>query len=453
VRLSNKEDPNDSSAKVWFDDTVGLNELSEAKAANAGENDFASETWGHIFDSAGNLLQTVRFHTSCSQPLSVGNQFGSLFVFGMDTTDGGEAQFGAEVEYTYTITNNGDIPRTNVTVIDDTFGEVPSSPISSIAPGETVVLTLIVNITEETTNTVNLAVSPTVTCGATDSTTITIAEPPASCCEDGGLRVLTLRYTGEDCMATDHEQDPSKVFCDGDPAGEDDVFIRASDKEDPNDSSAKVWFEGPVALNGMFELNALSAGENKLKADTWVHVSDSNGALLQVVKFHTSCSQPIFLGNQFGSLVVDDCVGEHEPIEGSCCEDGGLRVLTLRYTGADCMATDHWQDPSKVYCDGDPMLADPVFIRASDKEDPNDSSAKVWFEGPVALNGMFELNALSAGENKLKSDTWVHVFDVSGNLLQVVKFHTSCSQPLVVGNQFGSVVVEYCVGEHEPIQG
>ena len=31
------------------------------------------------------------------------------------------------------------------------------------------------------------------------------------------------------------------------------------------------------------------------------------------------------------------------------------------------------------------------------------------------------------------------IYDASGNLLQAVEFHTSCSQPLVKGDQFGSV--------------
>jgi hypothetical protein len=34
-----------------------------------------------VFSSlGGTLLQSVGFHTSCSQPLAVGNQFGSVLI-------------------------------------------------------------------------------------------------------------------------------------------------------------------------------------------------------------------------------------------------------------------------------------------------------------------------------------------------------------------------------------
>ena len=85
-----------------------------------------------------------------------------------------------------------------------------------------------------------------------------------------------------------------------------------------------------------------------------------------------------------------------------------------------------------------------MFIRASDKEKPDDSKAKVWFEGLVdRSNGVFNIDATNAGEDKLKSNTWVLIFDSrGGRLLQKINFHTSCSQPLAVGDQFGSLILE-----------
>ena len=50
-------------------------------AANAGQDKFPSEL--HITVKVGNTtVQTLRFHTSCSQPLGVGDQFGSLRITG-----------------------------------------------------------------------------------------------------------------------------------------------------------------------------------------------------------------------------------------------------------------------------------------------------------------------------------------------------------------------------------
>jgi hypothetical protein len=120
-------------------------------------------------------------------------------------------------------------------------------------------------------------------------------------------RLLEVEYTGEYCRASDNDQDPQKTNCEGDPDFESEVFIRASDKENPEDSNARVWFEGLVELNDTFDIDAASAGEDELKSNTWVLIYESRGGrLLQKVNFHTSCSQPLAVGDQFGSLVLKD---------------------------------------------------------------------------------------------------------------------------------------------------
>ena len=48
---------------------------------------------------------------------------------------------------------------------------------------------------------------------------------------------------------------------------------------------------------------------------------------------------------------------------------------------------------------------------------------------------------MKAGEKKLKAVTYVSIFDRDDHLLQTVEFHTSCSQPLSEGDQFGSLVL------------
>jgi|GEM_PF-1348479 len=94
-----------------------------------------------------------------------------------------------DVAYMYEITNTSATSTLeDVIVIDDTFGEIPGSPIASIAPGETVILTLVVSLSEETTNTVTVTGSVgDIRCEASDSTTITKAEgPPTGCRVTGG---------------------------------------------------------------------------------------------------------------------------------------------------------------------------------------------------------------------------------------------------------------------------
>ena len=260
-----------------------------------------------------------------------------------------------------------------------------------------------------------------------------------SCCDYGKPRVLTMLYTGADCSATSHWQDPANVNCDDFGPLPATVFIVASNQ--PVDGGNPLfWFEGTVNLGETFDVDAANAGRTRLKGTTHIHIFDSEGGtLLQTVQFHTSCSAPLVRGDQYGASLLVDCIGEDE---GSFCVDAAKpQVLTMRYTGEDCSASDHSQDPSKVSCDGDPMFEPVVRIRASDKSNPNHGHASVWFDGTVELDSTFDIDATNAGETKLKANTWVHVFDANDVLLQTIRFHTSCSQPLYPDDQFGSLVL------------
>ncbi|MCI0796814.1 MAG: hypothetical protein J4N99_08345, partial [Chloroflexi bacterium] len=139
-------------------------------------------------------------------------------------------------------------------------------------------------------------------------------------------------------------------------------------------------------------------------------------------------------------------------VDGDDCDIVGKPVtLTMMYTG-DQFPTSHTQDAGKV--DITPNTnASPVHIIATNKSDPNDSKAKTWFEGAVPLNGTFDISAALANKDRLSSNTYVLVFTEDGStLLQSIKFHTSCSQPLNLGDQFGSALLVGFVGENGTVQ-
>jgi len=174
-----------------------------AAATNAGKDNLDAETLVRIYNAnTAVLVQEVIFHTSCSQPLAVGDQFGSMLLTSLTTTEGGTVGSDTcitelpglpgpfDVEYTYTITNNGSTDLTDVNVIDDKFGEHPNSPIPIIAPGETVTLTLIVSLSDATTNTV--VVTATEGCQAEDTARITKAPPEPPKCTTKGRMVGPL---------------------------------------------------------------------------------------------------------------------------------------------------------------------------------------------------------------------------------------------------------------------
>lgn len=253
-----------------------------------------------------------------------------------------------------------------------------------------------------------------------------------------------------------HAQNSNAVECEGDPSGEPLVFIRATEKSNPDDTGGKVWFEGEVGLGESFVLDAALAGENKLKSDTYLHVFDLGGQLLQSVKFHTSCSQTLRIDDRFGAGELVGAVAEHASLEeadGFCQYNIKPASLVLRYTGTDCSASAHDQSGSKASCDDEETLGSLVRIRVSDKGNPTDDKAKVWFEEVVAAGELFVADSAAAGEIELKEETWVHVLDLGGELLQKVKFHSSCSEPLRAGDLFGSVEVVDCVLPSDPFAG
>lgn len=101
---------------------------------------FGSSTTIIMTDALGGT-ETNTFHTSCSAPLEVGDVFGGMSI----TLYNGEYG-GTNVDFFYKVTNTGDTGITDV-LVDDIFdGDVPGSPIASMAAGDMVTLTRTVSV-------------------------------------------------------------------------------------------------------------------------------------------------------------------------------------------------------------------------------------------------------------------------------------------------------------------
>lgn len=250
-----------------------------------------------------------------------------------------------------------------------------------------------------------------------------------------------------------------EVTCSGDPLEAQLVRILVTNKDNPYDHGARVYFDDIVQLGGSFEAHSLAAGEVHFPGDVRVHVLTLGGAPLQFVKFKSDCNQPLQALDRFGAVVLLGAIAESAPAGGRtdhCLSGSRPTVVSLRYHGGDCAATSHLQDPSKVRCSGNAGGAPSAWIRATDKENPSDPNAHVWFEGQVTLGDEFELRAAAAGEARLKADTWVHVLSApsaSSAAVHSVRFHTSCSQPLVGGDRFGAFELIDCTLEEPPLPG
>jgi cysteine-rich repeat protein len=249
-------------------------------------------------------LQHLKIHTSCSQPLDLGDRFGAVEVVGVDSTLGGPATLGAAVEYRYTLTNGGADPIVDVVLVDDQLGEVPGSPIASIAPGETIVLTASAVVEVDTTNVVNVTgESAGESCEVVDSATVTVVEPPtppAACASGKKVASIVLRYTGEGCSAGNNPQG-GKATCTGGASFAQPVRILIRDKAD---GSIVYGDQSGVALNGKVSGTAANANRTEFRADTMARIFNAGGGLIEEDVFHTSCSQPLAVGDRFGSLEV-----------------------------------------------------------------------------------------------------------------------------------------------------
>ncbi|MBW7991525.1 MAG: hypothetical protein FVQ84_16150 [Planctomycetes bacterium] len=262
-----------------------------------------------------------------------------------------------------------------------------------------------------------------------------LVQPPQQPCEqcDGGVTSLTLKYNGSvPALIEVHEK---------------------GKKGNPG----TTLFIGTVAGGGDFQFDGAKK-DGKMGSEISIFVDS-----VLNTRIHTSCSQPIGVGQISGDFEIIEGYSLNggllcplgsvppEPPAGDC-DNGKPQGLTMQYTGEDCSASSHSQDPTKVVCGGDPALAATVYIIAADKKnvaDLGNAKTRIWFVGAVNLNETFYIDAAAEGLSRLRSETAVFIFDnsINNNLLQSVRFHTSCSQPLNVGDQFGSLILKEFVPE------
>jgi hypothetical protein len=119
----------------------------------------------------------------------------------------------------------------------------------------------------------------------------------------------------------------------------------------------------------------------------------------------------------------------------SCATLGKPSKLTFEYRVETCGSSNNPQG-GKAVCADPGSLTNPAFILITDKSNPADAGAKRFFSGDVNEGATFDATGAFG------ADTYYHVFDVQdGTLRQTGKLHTSCSQTLEVGDQFGSLLL------------
>ncbi|RMG46296.1 MAG: hypothetical protein D6718_05840 [Acidobacteria bacterium] len=440
---------------------VHLGDRVRVSAGEIGEKDFGRKLRITVIDETLNqVIEEVRFSPKCEDQPNVGDQFGSFFVVAVKFDKLSEVSIARATTVYYTVANNGDGSAGEVVVEDDLLGEVGRIP--ELLPGEVEVLTA--HTTTWKTTTFDAVARGSGNCDeATGSVTQEFLRSPDPCekgqCGAGkdhakGVSELAMTYTGDSCTAMSNTQ-RGKAFCEGDAGFVEPVTIHAADKDD---NVVKTFTD--VALGDAVRLTSDDFGSSKLPSDVRYTIETPDGSFLARVGVHTSCSQQLAEGDQFGPLTTRSLVVKEPPKEckeGSC--RGGLRQLTVRYAGGGCDNTTNDQG-GRVVCVGDAGTTEPVTVLVLDKR----GTVIRTFEN-VRIGDLLTVTAgdepddpeevgelpkrMREGETekerereRLPNDILYRVLDPgTGDTLAEVRFHISCSKPLAVGDLFGFVRV------------
>jgi hypothetical protein len=303
-----------------------------------------------------------------------------------------------------------------------------------------------------------VALMVNLTCELELDKTCCIPAPPipgADVC-DGKLLRMVLEYTGDDCSATTNDQE-GKAKCSGDTFGTEPVDITITGKD-----VDKIAVNGVIGGTTGFDLGDLATFTNEvdasgeLKASTKFDVIGPGG-VTQSLTIHTSCSKALRCGDQFGGMKlvelestlggIADCTPPPEPEgpetactgagfpEGTSCDSRPLEV-EFEYTGSDC------QDPlpnpqgGKAKCNGDPGDAVGLVSVTYTGKDPG--KITVDPASNIDVGDVFRVTA--TGRDELHSNTKLLIADAD-SIEQSLEIHTSCSQPLALGDEFGALKV------------
>lgn len=282
------------------------------------------------------------------------------------------------------------------------------------------------------------------------------APPPPPTCDvpgdplgtpcDAKVVDMVLEYNGQACQEPLLNPQNGEAYCDGDSTGLVDAGIVYTGK-----FGYKQTVSPASNVNDGDRIRVTSTWQGGLYPNQEFLITDSVG-VHQEVRFHTSCSQPFALGDQFGpftvvemttkngtQLVLDDgsdgtadaCEVPLAPPKPHCTDD--LESVTLVYIGdflgEGCTVSN--DQGGFAVCTGvdDPGSVVSASTLTGLQVDP---VANIEFGDLVTITGTTPGIHLP----------WYVELDVTGDGGgQAVVFKTSCQKPLSLGDRFGSFVV------------
>uniref|UniRef100_UPI003561BE26 DUF7467 domain-containing protein n=1 Tax=Stieleria sp. TaxID=2795976 RepID=UPI003561BE26 len=359
--------------------------------------DFGSNTVFEIYDSFAAFqanaspLQTLEYHTSCSQTIQLGDVVGSVILVGYDGEDGSAtlppamdppvfefggimlttdapfdpnniglnadlptgpvAQLGDKATWTYVVSNPGNVPLSIVSIFDDNetndqipglgsddFAPVPVEKANGfnfgdvnndgwLDPNETWYYQAMEIVTEpgQHKNTAKVTAEDAAGTMVMDSDMsnhivnplvfekyVSVPTPPSSedqCDVNGKVVTLSFEYTPGTVVLTG--QDSSKATATGTPDDDGESYIVVGGGD---------LFEGTVAEGAVFDVGGSFGSNTVFEIFDDFAAFQAGDAPLQILEYHTSCSQPIQLGDTVGSIILVGYEGE----SGSASQSTGL---------------------------------------------------------------------------------------------------------------------------------
>jgi uncharacterized repeat protein (TIGR01451 family) len=237
-----------------------------------GGSDLKADSYIQVTDGGGDK-QLNKIHTSCSQTLAVGDQFGGLELVAIN----GE-QAGRIVEYGYKVTNAG--AAVSGTVTDDKLGPVGTFSLEFVGDSKTFTLQALIDQTTTNTATVNATLSGTTTsCSASDSLTVEVTPPPAppaACSELKPIDGIKLEFDPTLSSVTVGKTITSVQW----------YRTTVSNLNSPN-AADLVGSTGAIANGQVFDFTGFAAKSATNDVDFVVTLSD--GSKIRS-RFHRSCS-------------------------------------------------------------------------------------------------------------------------------------------------------------------
>jgi hypothetical protein len=229
---------------------------------------------------------------------------------------------GTTVNFRYEVTNTGTTAISNVKLTDDrladvTYLEGDINNDGELDPTEKWIYTGS-EIAQEGLQTNKGTATATLdgtTLMAMDPANYTGIEtpPPAGdvCDLFGDPLALTFEYAPGTDVVTGQASDKARILINNGVDDDGVSFIVVTDENDPNkalNGDGKQFFRNNVGFGEFFQADTTT---DSFGSNTYIHFyDDAGGGLLQSIQYHTSCSQPIQIGDVIGNATLAEYFGK-----------------------------------------------------------------------------------------------------------------------------------------------